>query len=188
MTQPVDWPEEQFFEVPTKESSADGGTTSSGPLWHAVSTRWGHAMHALCSYQGMYPPKLVHYFLQRYSEPGQTVLDPFGVRGTTTLQARVEQRAAIGNDLSPLAYVLSKAKAAPPSWPEIMGHIDRLEEDYSNAQRSRPEVSDDIRMLYREETLDQLWFLRSYLLETDLTKWNALDGCCRNRWNPSWSY
>ena len=175
MTQSSDWPEEQFFEVPTKDFSSDGGTTSSGPLWHAVSTRWGHAMHALCSYQGMYPPKLVHYFLQKYSEPGQTILDPFGGRGTTTLQARVEQRAAIGNDLSPLAYVLSKAKASPPSWPEIMGHIDRLEEEYSDARRSKPEVSDDIRMLYREDTLEQLWFLRSRLLEANLTQWNVLD-------------
>ena len=80
----MDWLDEAFFEEPERDS-VDGGTTNLGPLWHGVSPRWGHSMHAMCSYHGMFPAKLVHYFIQRFSEPGDLVLDPFSGRGTVPL-------------------------------------------------------------------------------------------------------
>ena len=67
----VSWDDDAFFATPPAES-LDGGTTNLGPLWHAASPRWGHAAHAMCSYQGMFPAKLVHYFVQRYSRPGRS--------------------------------------------------------------------------------------------------------------------
>src|SRR5436305_11777421 len=113
MTSQPSWLEEAFLPVPDRDS-IDGGTTTHGPLWHAVSPRWGHSMHSMCSYQGMFPAKLAHYFIQRYLRRGDVVLDPFSGRGTTGLQARVEDRVSISNDLNPLAYVLSRAKTDPP--------------------------------------------------------------------------
>src|SRR3954452_22369165 len=115
MTAAVDGFQDAFFDVPERKS-IDGGTTSAGPLWHIMSSRWGHSMHTMCSYHGMFPAKLAHYFIQRYSRPGDLVVDPFSGRGTVPLQARVEGRRTIANDLSPLAYILSSAKARPPAW------------------------------------------------------------------------
>src|SRR5690242_962064 len=114
----MNWLDEAFFEVPEPEP-LDGGKTSEGTLWHSASVRWGHSMHTMCSYHGMFPAKLAHYFIQRYSQPGDVVLDPFSGRGTVPLQARVEGRRTISNDLNPLAYVLSLAKSNPPSWAAI---------------------------------------------------------------------
>ena len=71
------------------------------------------------------------------------MLDPFSGRGTTVLQSRVEGRRTVGNDLSPLGFVLSKAKAAPPSWADSMALVDELEAAYRNAGRIEPDVSDD---------------------------------------------
>src|SRR6185312_15906805 len=136
-----------FLENPPSDS-VDGGETNHGPLWHAISPRWGHSMHSMCSYQGMFPAKVVHYFLQRYSQPGDVVLDPFSGRGTTALQARVEDRRAISNDLNPLAYVLSRAKTDPPSWESVQSFLDSLERSYKSAERSDVNVPPDIRMLY----------------------------------------
>ena len=93
-------------------------------------------MHTMCSYHGMFPARLVHYFLHRTS-PGDVVLDPFSGRGTTTLQAKVEGRRAISNDLSPLGYVLSSAKADPPPWSEISSAVDSLEKSYKPKKYSR---------------------------------------------------
>jgi site-specific DNA-methyltransferase (adenine-specific) len=76
----ADWSEDAFFDTPERES-VDGGTTSAGTLWHGVSPRWGHSMQTMCSYHGMFPAKVAHYFLQRYSRPGAVVLDPFSGRG-----------------------------------------------------------------------------------------------------------
>ena len=185
----IDWSEESFFEAPLRDS-IDGGTTSSGALWHSISPRWGHSMHTMCSYQGMFPSKVAHYFIQRYSKPGEIVLDPFSGRGTTTLQARVEGRRSISNDLSPLAYVLSGAKANPPSWDSIQAFVNDLEKRYRKSNKSEMDVSDDIRMLYHDNTLRQIYFVRQRLLSKDITLWTreelmlggALAGIMHGAW------
>jgi SAM-dependent methyltransferase len=170
------WIDAAFFEGENGEpESVDGGTTNYGPLWHAISPRWGHSMHTMCSYHGMFPPRLAHYFIQRYSNEGDLVLDPFSGRGTTTLQARVEGRRTIGNDLNPLAYVLTRAKASPPSWESITGTIADLEASYNRQGHRQVEVPADIAMLYHEETLSQLVFLRSHLFRRPFSKWSRAD-------------
>lgn len=171
MTTPMsDWSAEAFFDMPLG-ASIDGGTTSAGPLWHAISPRWGHSMHTMCSYHGMFPARLAHYFIQRYSRPGDLVLDPFSGRGTVPLQARVEGRLAVSNDLNPLAYVLSRAKADPPEWNAADTFLRGLEAAYRKKSHPDPDVPGDIRMLYHPNTLRQICYLRSYLLRQDLVNW-----------------
>lgn len=189
MTTVTDWSNDAFFDTPDR-GSMDGGTTSAGDLWHSVSPRWGHAMHAMCSYQGMFPAKVAHHFIQSYSKPGDVVLDPFSGRGTTPLQARVEGRRAICNDLSPLAYVLSSAKINPPSWDEVNGFVDELEHDFKSSSATELDVSPDIRMLYHDHTLAQISFIREHLLTRELTSWSrnelmlagALAGIMHGAW------
>lgn len=165
-----EWSDDPFFDVPER-GSIDGGTTSAGDLWHTVSSRWGHSMHTMCSYHGMFPAKVAHHFIQRYSRPGDVVLDPFSGRGTTPLQARIEGRKAVCNDLSPLAFVLSRAKIDPPTWGEVNGLVDELEQSFKANRRGMPEVSPDIRMLYHEHTLEQLCFIRERLLSKRVMAW-----------------
>jgi site-specific DNA-methyltransferase (adenine-specific) len=170
MTVQVSWLEDAFFEMPEGDS-LDGGTTNLGSLWHAISPRWGHSMHTMCPYQGMFPPRLAHYFIQRFSRPGDVVIDPFSGRGTTTLQARVENRLTVSNDLSPLAYVLSGAKASPPPWSEIMSSFSDLERRFHRRSQRDVDVPADIRMLYHENTLAQIVFLRKLLLVQPISEW-----------------
>jgi site-specific DNA-methyltransferase (adenine-specific) len=167
------WIEDAYFDQPV-DTAVDGGSTNQGALWHAVSQRWGHSMHTMCSYHGMFPPKLAHYFIQRFSRADDVVLDPFSGRGTTTLQARVEGRRTIGNDLSPLAYVLTRAKAAPPKWDAINRHIDDLERAYRRPKH-QVDVHPDISMLYHENTMAQLVHLRSQLFRRPMSKWSRND-------------
>ncbi|HEV7956780.1 MAG TPA: DNA methyltransferase [Marisediminicola sp.] len=166
----ADWSDDAFFDTPER-GSVDGGTTSAGNLWHSISSRWGHSMHTMCSYHGMFPAKVAHHFIQRYSRPGEVVLDPFSGRGTTPLQARVEGRRAICNDLSPLAFVLSRAKTDPPTWDQANSFVNELERSFKASKRSVPDVSPDIRMLYHDNTLAQLCFIRERLLARELTAW-----------------
>ena len=166
----ADWLDQAFFDEPDDES-IDGGNTSAGLLWHAISPRWGHSMHTMSSYHGMFPAKLVHYFVQRFTRPGDLVLDPFSGRGTTSLQAKVEGRRTISNDLNPLAYVLSRAKASPPSWAAVNKLVTDLESAYKKRGQREVDVSSDIEMLYHPTTLRQIAFLRDYLLQRTVTKW-----------------
>lgn len=166
----ADWFEDAFFDAPESES-IDGGTTSTGTLWHGVSVRWGHSMHSMCSYHGMFPAKVAHYFIQRYSRPGDTVLDPFSGRGTVSLQARVEGRVAICNDLNPLAYVLSRAKVNPPSWESVHDFLARLEKGYQRSYAGDVDAPADIRMLFHSNTLRQICYVRERLLTKPITMW-----------------
>jgi site-specific DNA-methyltransferase (adenine-specific) len=119
----------------------------------------------------MFPARLAHYFVQRYTRPGQLVVDPFSGRGTVPLQARVEGRRVVGNDLSPLAYVLTSAKADPPSWTDVMDAVDKLETGYAEP-REEPDVSPDIKMLYDPSTVKQLCYIRKYLHAESLLAWS----------------
>lgn len=169
-----DWSDDPYFDSPER-GSIDGATTSAGTLWHGISSRWGHSMHTMCSYHGMFPAKVAHQFIQQYSRPGDVVFDPFSGRGTTPLQARVEGRHAIANDLSPLAYVLTRAKTDPPTWDEATGFVDDLEREFKATKYGDIDVSPDIRMLYHHQTLSQLCFIRERLLAKEITTWSRAE-------------
>lgn len=148
-------------------------------------------MHTMCSYHGMFPAKVAHYFIERFSKPKQLVLDPFSGRGTTALQARMGGRRVVCNDLNPLAYVLSRAKVDPPLWDDILAAVDDLEAGYKvGKKRVLPDVSADIRMLYHDNTLRQLCFVRERLLSKVITDWSrdelmiagALAGIMHGAW------
>ncbi len=85
------------------------------PEWKAQPRLWGHSLHPMCSYLASFPAALVHAFVARYSRPGDVVLDPFSGRGTAPVQAAAEGRIGVGNDLNPLAHVLTAAKLEPAS-------------------------------------------------------------------------
>ncbi len=83
------------------------------PEWKGQARLWGHSLHPMCSYLASFPASLVHAFIARYSRPGDVVLDPFSGRGTAPVQAAAEGRIGVGNDLNPLAHVLTAAKLEP---------------------------------------------------------------------------
>lgn len=121
----------------------------------------------MCSYMGMFPPRLPHYFIQKFTERGDVVLDPFSGRGTTALQACVEGRVGVGLDANPLAYALSRAKVVPPEIAVLRNRIDDLSNDMFFAEVDRE--PDAIRMLFHDRTLSQLVFLKHQLDPADRT-------------------
>jgi len=83
------------------------------PEWKDQARLWGPALHPMCSYLASFPAALAHAFVGRYSRRGDVVVDPFSGRGTTALQACAEGRIGVGNDLNPLAHLLTAAKVEP---------------------------------------------------------------------------
>jgi DNA methylase len=97
----------------TLELPAALPTLAIEPEWKSQARLWGHSLHPMCSYLASFPAALVHAFIARYSRPGDVVLDPFSGRGTVPVQAAAEGRIGVGNDLNPLAQVLTAAKLEP---------------------------------------------------------------------------
>ncbi len=117
----------------------------------------------------MFPPRIPHYFIQRFTNPGDRVLDPFSGRGTTPTQACIEERIGIASDLNPLAYVLSRAKVDPPEKRDVLQRLSELRRRYeTDGQESTPvpNDSDDITIVFHPSTLKQLHYLRSVLTDS----------------------
>ena len=171
MSAELDWSDDAFFDAPER-GSVDGGTTSAGASLAQRQPALGplHAHHVLIPRhvpgQG---GTLLHPALLT---PGDVVLDPFSGRGTTPLQARVEGRKAICNDLNPLAYVLSRAKSRSAVLGRVHTFLDGLRPSTSAPSATRPDVPPDIRMLYHDNTLKQLCYMRDRLLSKTITTWS----------------
>jgi site-specific DNA-methyltransferase (adenine-specific) len=115
----------------------------------------------MCSYMAMFPPTLPHYFVRWLTEVGDVVYDPFSGRGTTVLEACLLGRIGLGSDASPLAWVLSSAKAQPPDASNLHRRLSELRRDYQKARTA--DVPDHIRLLFSKRTLAQLVWLQQEL-------------------------
>lgn len=136
------------------------------PIWKSANNKWKCPLHNMCSYLAMFPPALPNYFIEQFTQPGDWVMDPFSGRGTALLEAAKCGRVPIGNDLNPLAYILSYSKVHLPFYQDIQSRIDFLKNNYV-----APDVSqepEDIKMLYDlDVTLPQLLYLKEKLDKKD---------------------
>lgn len=138
-------------------------------LWRSAPRRWGHPLHSLCSYFAMFPPQLAHFFIDWLTKPGETVYDPFSGRGTVPLEAVLQGRRGYGSDANPLAVILSRAKTRIPSKRALLKRLAELEKGYSPRAVSITDEPENIAMLYSDETLRQLVWLKGQLDRTNDT-------------------
>src|SRR5438046_4313198 len=54
------------------------------------------------------PANVVRSYVERYSQPGDLVLDPFGGTGVTAIEAFLLGRKAVQNDLNPFANFIAR--------------------------------------------------------------------------------
>ncbi len=133
-------------------------------VWQSQNGRWAAPQHYTCSYMAMFPPQLPHYFITRFTEPGDIVLDPFSGRGTTPVQAMSQSRFGIGNDLNDLAYALTRGKIVNPSLEEVLRRLDELERGFTRGDWLRVKgIPLKIRMIFHPETQRHLMYLRREL-------------------------
>ena len=134
--------------------------------WKTNPKNMGNRLHTLCSYMAMFPPSIPNYYIQKYSQIGDTVLDQFSGRGTAPLEACALGRVGIGSDKSPLAYVLTKSKVQTPNIKNIVRRVYALWNDYKKIDENHFELNSigpEIRMLFSNYTLKQLLFLQENL-------------------------
>lgn len=72
-----------------------------------------YATHGLHSFAAKCPPQLAQWAIERFTEPGHTVLDPMAGSGTALAEARLLGRHGLGMDIDPLGRLLSEVKSTP---------------------------------------------------------------------------
>ena len=83
-------------------------------------------------YYAMFPTNFAHDFIDRYSRPGDTVIDPFCGRGTSNYVAQIMERNSIGCDINPVAWVYSKTKTSPAR--QVKRLLNRVDQIWGNSQ------------------------------------------------------
>ena len=122
-------------------------------------------MHSICSYLGSFPPGLAKYFIQYFTDKGQTILDPFSGRGTTILESRLNERRSFGSDLNPIAVILSKAKSFKINKQKVLKRLKDLEIGYDKNlyYPVADSVDEKIKLIFHKSTISELCYLKHQL-------------------------
>lgn len=124
--------------------------------------RAAHSLHEV-SYRACFKPQLPRFFIERLTQPGDTVYDPFMGRGTTLLEAALLDREVVGCDVNPLAPILCGPRLQPPTFEEVAARLDEI------SFQGRVEKEDEeLNVFYHRETLGQLRALQGYFDEKGL--------------------
>jgi len=152
-------------DLETPECDApDSWADIDSSVWQSQKGRWAAPQHYMCSYMAMFPPELPHYFIERFTDKGDRVLDPFSGRGTTAVEAAAQARYGIGNDLNPLSIALTRGKLSNPSLEDVIARLDELESNYDkNEWKTFKGAPNKIRMIFHINTLRQLMYLKREL-------------------------
>lgn len=120
--------------------------------------RQAHSLHEV-SYRACFKPQLPRFFIERLTQPGEVVYDPFLGRGTTPLEAALLGRVPYGCDINPLSQTLIRPRLNPPALASV---ADRLNSLSLHSNESLPE---ELGVFYHAKTLEMLVALRRYLLD-----------------------
>ncbi len=145
------------FGTKTVCDTANGIPYFINEFWTSGQRR-GHSLHEI-SYRACFKPQLPEFFISRLTSPGDAVYDPFMGRGTTLVQAALQGRRPIGNDVNPLSTLLVRPRLNPP-------HLGSITAALANVPWGRTvNLRDELLVFYHTETLRRLTVLREYLFE-----------------------
>jgi len=134
--------------------------------WKQYNKSWGHSLHRICSRICSFPPSLAYFFVNTFSKEGDICLDVFSGKGTFPLEAILNNRIGIGNDIAPEAFILTNAKLNPPNLDEYMEYLDDLSGELGFLSTTSG-VGKDIRTFFGTKTLKQIMEIRELLMDNE---------------------
>ena len=138
-----------------------------------------YSWHQLSPYIGKMKSSMARNLVTNFTREGDIIYDPFCGAGTVALEGWIAGRNVISGDISPYAFVLSKAKLMPP---KTLGEaLARLDKHWGQACRENKKIDlrrvpKWVRTFFHPETLRETiavcdgfirhrqWFLLSCLL------------------------
>jgi DNA modification methylase len=145
---------------------------------------WGNPLHSLCSYHGKLKPSIAYHLVNTFTEPGQTIVDPFSGAGTIPFEAALSGRLAHALDISQLSYAISKGKISLPQLEGINQRLSELSdwlkvntptaEDIANAKLIR--FNGPVDSYFHTDTFAEILLARRYFAHSrdDSPEWALL--------------
>ena len=131
--------------------------TCVNEFWTAKQ-RAASSLHEI-SYRACFKPQLPRFFIQRLTEPGDLVYDPFMGRGTSLIEAALLGRTPFGCDINPLSVFLTRPRLRPPTLEQVIERFRHI--NLANAD----EQPEDLLVFYHPETLREICALKEYFLQ-----------------------
>ena len=142
---------------------AKGGLkTFRGEFWTARQ-RQMHPVHYTVSYRASFKPELPEFFIRKFcSSTDELVLDPFGGRGTTVLQANLMGYSGIYNDINPVSHFISHSRRTIPELPLLIERVNGLN---LSRWKFKLDSNESSRLLpfFHHDTLQEILNLRKIL-------------------------
>ena len=123
--------------------------------------RAAHSLHEV-SYRACFKPQLPRFFIERLTEAGDSVYDPFMGRGTTLVEGALLDREVVGCDVNPLAPMLCLPRLQPPTLEEIAERLNEI------SFKGPLVKSEELNVFFHPETMVQLRALQRYFDERGL--------------------
>ncbi len=140
-------------------------------FWTAKQ-RQGHSIHQI-SYRACYKPQLPEFFIKRLTTKDGVVYDPFLGRGTTLIEANMLGRRVIGNDVNPLARVLTEPRLAPPTLAEIETRLESVKLSHDRVISD----NDELLVFFERKTLSELLSWQNHFAKRKKAgTFDAIDG------------
>jgi DNA methylase len=90
--------------------------------YDTAAARWA----GVGPYYAMFPASFADNVIEKYTKPGDRILDPFAGRGTSLFSAVTKNRIATGVEINPVGWVYCKTKLAPASEKRVRGRTWQL--------------------------------------------------------------
>lgn len=145
--------------------------------YQSKGRNWGHQWHSLCSYRGKLKPAIASELVETFSNPGERVLDPMSGVGTIPLEACLQGRIGIANDLSELAYIVSTAKVKKPLYNDVVKAMKSLD-NYIELNKNKFEDNQEVKSFglnktiseyFHPETMKEILAAREYFMKKKLS-------------------
>ena len=127
--------------------------------WRGCFNGRESSVQQLAPYVGKLKSGIARVLIQAYSDPGDTILDPFCGSGVVPFECALAGRRAWANDLSPYAYVLTRGKLEAPTRQQTAvkraeSIADRVEQEM--AEMDVDSVPDWVREFFHHRTLREV--------------------------------
>ena len=122
-------------------------------------------LHRLDKYPAKMIPHMARFLIERVSEPGETVLDPFCGTGTVIHEAVALSRNAIGLDVNPLATLFTRVKVGRYSRDQLERQLAGLLESFTNETSTYCLTFPNADYWFTPATLRKLGVIRSVVID-----------------------
>jgi len=132
-------------------------TIIEGEFWTSKQ-RKGNSIHEI-SYRACFKPQLPYFFISNFTNEDDIVYDPFSGRGTTVIEAALNNRHIVSNDINPLSKILTQPRIEVAQYSEVKERLEVIPY-YKNIK-----ADIDLSMFYQEDTLSEILSLKQYLVD-----------------------